>query len=286
MGPSDPPIGSAMNLAAPTLLAHGSADLKGRLLRRILTGEDHWCQLFSEPGNGSDLAGLQTRADRDGDEWVVNGQKVWTSYAHLADIGEIICRTDPDAPKHKGLTGFVVDMRAPGVEVRPLRQMTGGSSFNEVFFTDVRIPDSHRLGDVNQGWSVALTTLAHERGLGGVEAGRERRLAEGAHGDRGDGRGRRAFPHLRVGIPSGPGRADLLATMARQVDASPVERQLIADVIARNRVANWNVRAGPLGTGGRPGTGARGFGGQARRGATSRGGPPMRTGPWPERLGC
>ena len=130
------------------------------------------CQLFSEPSSGSDLASLQTRAVRDGDEWVVNGQKVWTSGAQLSDIGEIICRTDPDLPKHRGLTGFVVDMHAPGVEVRPLRQMTGGASFNEVFFTDVRVPDSHRLGDVNGGWTVALTTLMNERAaIGGGGGG-------------------------------------------------------------------------------------------------------------------
>jgi acyl-CoA dehydrogenase len=132
------------------------------------------CQLFSEPGAGSDLAGLQCRALRDGEEWIVNGQKVWTSGAQYSDIGEIICRTDPTLPKHKGLTGFVVDMHAPGVEVRPLRQITGGASFNEVFFTDVRIPDDHRLGDVNQGWTVALTTLMNERaaiGSGGGGAG-------------------------------------------------------------------------------------------------------------------
>src|SRR5205807_2295213 len=130
------------------------------------------CQLFSEPGAGSDLASLQTRATRDGDEWVLNGQKVWTSGAQYSDIGEIICRTDPELPKHKGLTGFIVDMHAPGVEVRPLRQMTGGASFNEVFFNDVRIADDHRLGDVNQGWSVALTTLMNERAaIGGGGAG-------------------------------------------------------------------------------------------------------------------
>ena len=129
------------------------------------------CQLFSEPGAGSDLASLQTRAERDGEEWILNGQKVWTSGAQYSDIGEIIARTDADLPKHKGLTGFVVDMRAPGVEIRPLRQMTGGASFNEVFFTDVRVPDSHRLGDVNNGWNVALTTLMNERAAIGAGGG-------------------------------------------------------------------------------------------------------------------
>ena len=174
--PSQEPFGIGLGMVAPTILAHAIDDVRRAYLPGMYRGDIIGCQLFSEPAAGSDLAGLQTRAERDGDEWVLNGQKVWTSNAQYADIGEIICRTDPEAPKHRGLTGFVVDMKAPGVEVRPLRQMTGGASFNEVFFTDVRVPDSHRLGDVNQGWTVALTTLMNERaaiggGGGGVGGG-------------------------------------------------------------------------------------------------------------------
>ena len=158
-------------MVAPTILAHGTDVTKDAYLTAMYRGDIVGCQLFSEPGAGSDLASLQTRAERDGDEWILNGQKVWTSGAQYSDIGEIIARTDPDLPKHKGLTGFVVDMRAPGVEIRPLRQMTGGASFNEVFFTDVRVPDSHRLGDVNNGWNVALTTLMNERAAIGAGGG-------------------------------------------------------------------------------------------------------------------
>jgi len=161
-----------LGMVAPTILAHGTDVAKDAYLEAMYRGDTVGCQLFSEPGAGSDLASLQTRAERDGDEWILNGQKVWTSGAQYSDIGEIIARTDPDLPKHKGLTGFVVDMRAPGVEIRPLRQMTGGASFNEVFFTDVRVPDSHRLGDVNNGWNVALTTLMNERAaIGGGGGG-------------------------------------------------------------------------------------------------------------------
>ena len=158
-------------MVAPTILAHGTDVAKDAYLKAMYRGDIVGCQLFSEPGAGSDLASLQTRAERDGEEWVITGQKVWTSGAQYSDIGEIIARTDPDLPKHKGLTGFVVDMRAPGVEIRPLRQMTGGASFNEVFFTDVRVPDSHRLGDVNNGWNVALTTLMNERAAIGAGGG-------------------------------------------------------------------------------------------------------------------
>ncbi|HEY5153811.1 MAG TPA: acyl-CoA dehydrogenase family protein [Acidimicrobiales bacterium] len=164
-------FGIGLGMVAPTIAAHATPEVKDAYLRKMYRGDIVGCQLFSEPGAGSDLASLQTKAERDGDEWLITGQKVWTSGAQYSDIGEIICRTDPDLPKHKGLTGFVVDMKAPGVEVRPLRQMTGGASFNEVFFTEVRVPDSHRLGDVNQGWTVALTTLMNERASIGAGSG-------------------------------------------------------------------------------------------------------------------
>jgi len=150
-------------MGAPTIVTHGSEEQKKRYLRPLFTGEEVWCQLFSEPGAGSDVAGLSTRAVRDGDEWVVNGQKVWTTLAHLAKWGMLVARTNPDAPKHKGLTYFVVDMEAPGVEVRPLYQITGEAEFNEVYFTDVRIPDKERLGEEGEGWRVVLTTLMNER---------------------------------------------------------------------------------------------------------------------------
>jgi acyl-CoA dehydrogenase len=185
------------------------------------------CQLFSEPGAGSDLASLQTKAERDGEEWVITGQKVWTTGAQFSDLGEIIARTDADLPKHKGLTGFIVDMHAPGVEVRPLRQMTGGASFNEVFFNEVRVSDDHRLGDVNNGWNVALTTLMNER------------AAIGAGGGGGGG----VNMYQRV------------IEMVRHygLDTDPLVRNELADLLIHNKVAGYNnqramdkIKAGQL----------------------------------------
>lgn len=220
--------GIGLGMVAPTILAHATDPVKERYLAPMYRGDIVACQLFSEPGAGSDLAGIQTRATRDGDEWIVTGQKVWTSGAHLSDIGEIVCRTDPDAPKHKGITAFVVDMHAEGVEARPLRQMTGGASFNEVFFNEVRIPDSHRLGDVNGGWTVALTTLMNERAAigGGSMAG------------------------------SGGGTDRLIELVRHEGrDTDPLVRQQLASIYIAGRVASYtNLRAmAKIAQGGLPG---------------------------------
>lgn len=156
-------------MCAPTIVVHGTEEQKQRYLRPLFTGEEVWCQLFSEPGAGSDVATLATRAERDGDEWVLNGQKVWTTLAHIARYGLIIARTNPDVVKHKGITAFLVDMQAPGVEVRPLFQATGEAEFNECFFSDVRVSDANRLGGVGEGWNVSITTLMNERvSIGGT----------------------------------------------------------------------------------------------------------------------
>ncbi len=154
-------IGQGM--IGPTLMAWASDEDKARFLPQLASGEEVWCQLFSEPAGGSDLAALRTRAEPDGDDWVINGQKIWTSGAHYSDYGVIVVRTDPTVPKHKGLSYFYIDMKAPGVEIKPIKQLTGDSDFNEVYFTDVRVSDSQRLGEVGQGWQVSLTTLMNER---------------------------------------------------------------------------------------------------------------------------
>jgi hypothetical protein len=215
--PNQSQFGIGLGMVAPTILAHATPEVKEAYLRKMWRGDLVGCQLFSEPVAGSDLAGIQTKAVRDGDEWVITGQKVWTSGAHYSDIGEVITRTDPDKPKHRGMTMFVVDMHAPGVEVRPLRQMTGGAAFNEVFFDEVRIPDSHRLGDVDGGWTVALTTLMNERA---------------SIGGGGGGAGTMSMSRLL-------GLARFL-----EVDDDPIIRQGIADVYIRGAVARYtNLRA-------------------------------------------
>ena len=170
--PSSYAFSIGLGMCIPTLMAYANHETVARYVGPALHGEEIWCQLFSEPAAGSDLAGLRTRAERDGADWIINGQKVWTSGAHYSDFGLLLARTDPAMPKHKGLTMFFLSMRSPGVEIRPIRQASGGANFNEVFFTDVRVPDSQRIGEAGQGWTVALTTLMHERlAVGGGQGG-------------------------------------------------------------------------------------------------------------------
>jgi alkylation response protein AidB-like acyl-CoA dehydrogenase len=165
------PFAIGLGMCIPTLMAYGDKASIARYVKPALTGDEIWCQLFSEPAGGSDVAGLRMRAEKQGDDWIVNGQKIWTTGAQISDYGIVLTRTDANAPKHKGLTMFYLSMKAPGVEVRPIKQASGASGFNEVFFTDVKIPDSQRLGEVGQGWQVALTTLMHERLAVGGGAG-------------------------------------------------------------------------------------------------------------------
>lgn len=169
-------IGQGM--IAPTLMVWAQPQHKENFLPKLASGEEIWCQLFSEPAGGSDLAALRTKAEKDGEDWIINGQKIWTSQAHYADYGIVVTRTDPTVAKHKGLTMFIVDMKLPGIEIKPIKQLTGDSDFNEVYFTDVRIPDHYRLGDVGQGWTAALTTLMNERlAIGGGGPGADVKLA-------------------------------------------------------------------------------------------------------------
>jgi alkylation response protein AidB-like acyl-CoA dehydrogenase len=235
------PLGSGAWLAGPTILEHGPDDVRERLLRPILTGEETWCQLFSEPGAGSDLAGLTTRAELDGDEWVVNGQKVWNTSAHHADFGMLVARTDWDAPKHRGLTYFALPMRQQGVEARPLRQMNDHSSFNEVFMTDARIPRDLVVGSVGAGWTVALTTLAYERRFGGMGrpqfSPRSGRALDEAR--------KEAEEHFATyaWYPQRAGRVDLVVDRARASGRAedPVVRQAIAKLLSMHRASGWTA---------------------------------------------
>ena len=235
------PVGSGMSLAAPTILALGPDPLRRRFLLPTLTGEVTWCQLFSEPGAGSDLAGLTTRAELDGDEWVVNGQKVWNTSAHHAELGMLLARTDWDAPKHKGITYFVVPMHQPGVEARPLRQMNNHASFNEVFLTDARIPRDDVVGAVNDGWRAALTTLAFERRFGAMSRPRYAAAAGRALEEA----RREADAHFETykWYPQRAGRADLVVERARATGASadPGVRQEVARVLARYQTSRWTA---------------------------------------------
>ena len=203
-------IGQGM--IGPTLMAWASDEDKARFLPPLASGEEVWCQLFSEPAGGSDLAALRTRAEREGDDWVINGQKIWTSGAHYSDYGVIVVRTDPTVPKHKGLSYFYVDMKAPGVEIKPIKQLTGDSDFNEVYFTDVRVSDSQRLGEVGQGWQVSLTTLMNERAaIGG------------------------SFGQMDV---------SLAMSVAEEVEIDG--RPALEDAAVRARIANWYVQEAGL----------------------------------------
>jgi alkylation response protein AidB-like acyl-CoA dehydrogenase len=231
-------------LAAATLLAHGSDMQKDKFLRRSLTGEDTWCQLFSEPGSGSDLAGAITRADFRGNRWVINGQKVWTTSAHHADWGLLLARTDWNVPKHQGLSYFILAIRQPGVEVHPLRQMNGHASFNQVFFTDAEVPPEHLVSEVGRGWAVATTTLMHERR--GADSLRSWGLANDRIG--------RIYDEERAEIatvmepykwyPQRAGRVDLVVERAKAAgrNRDPVVRQEIAKLLTISKAAEWTAR--------------------------------------------
>jgi alkylation response protein AidB-like acyl-CoA dehydrogenase len=228
-------------LAAPTIFEHGSDALKRRYLRPTLLGDIVWCQLFSEPGSGSDLAGLTTRADRDGDEWVVNGQKVWNTGAHRADYGLLVARTNWDVPKHRGITAFVLPMHQPGIDVRPLRQMNGYASFNEVFMTDARLDADDVIGAVDRGWAVALATLAHERRL--QAPGRARRPRRPCRALEEAEREETEASEPHRWYPQRAGRADLVIPRAKATghDGDAVVRQSAARVISAAWVADWTA---------------------------------------------
>jgi acyl-CoA dehydrogenase len=201
--------GIGHGMLGPTLMAHGTQAQKDRFIKEMARGQVVWCQLFSEPAAGSDLAGLRTTATRDGNDWIINGQKIWSTGAHFSDWGMIVTRHDPNVPKHDGLTYFIIDMHAPGVEIRQIKQINGGSGFNEVFFTNVRVPDSQRLGGVGEGWKVAITTLMNER--------------------------------VSIGAGQGAGRVRDLFRLARKVKRNG--RPAIQDSAVRQRLADYFVQS-------------------------------------------
>src|SRR5580658_7631382 len=245
------PGGLGLLLAAPTIATHGTQEQIDTYVRDIVTGKQAWCQLFSEPGAGSDLAGLTTRAVKDGDEWVVNGQKVWTSGAQMADMGMLLARTNVDVPKHQGITWFALDMHQPGIDVRPLREMSGSALFNEVFITDARVGADAVIGGVNNGWSAANTTLANERaglgaggGGGGGFGAMPGTVANQLSRRAGDlTTPAEAEPRRRGGAmmrPSGAGQLTRLAK-SRGVNGDPVVRQGLARLHTMNEVARYNA---------------------------------------------
>ena len=197
-----------LGMCIPTMMAWATQEQNERYVRPALYGEEVWCQLFSEPSAGSDVAGVRTKAEKDGDDWIINGQKVWTSGAHFSDFGIIVVRTDPNVAKHKGLSFFFLDMKSEGIEVKPIRQISGGANFNEVFFTDVRIPDSQRLGEVGEGWKVALTTLMNER--------------------------------LAIGVPKSADYSSLTRA-AKELDIN--DEPAIKNDLVRSKIADWYIQA-------------------------------------------
>ena len=242
------PGGLGLLLAAPTIAEHGTSEQIDLHVRDIVTGQKAWCQLFSEPGAGSDLAGLTTKAELDGDEWIINGQKVWTSLGTTADMGMLIARTAPDAPKHKGITWFGIDMHQPGVDVRPLIEMTGHAMFNEVFLSDARVPDDAAIGDVNNGWAVTNTTLAHERaGLGTGGGGGGSGLTPGTVvdilADRAGDHAPAAETAKKSGRPSPRMGGSMLDEVAKASGANndPIVRQDLVRLYIMNRLGQMNT---------------------------------------------